>query len=256
MKTNRLAELFLAVFCAARLFGGLADAQAEAVSTKNWMARGDALYSQRTELARSGEALADFDSALKLEPNNVEALWKFARAAWWVGTQSKDRSVRLKAFQQGREAAQKAIAENPDSVAAHFWFGSNMASYGDAKGAFTSLILIHSIRREMDIVCRLDRAYMGGGADRILGIIDYKIPSAVGGDQKRALAHLSKSLELDPTNPVTLFYLADYFSQQGKTAEARSYLQKLETTAPTPEFTPEYPAMREEGRALAAKLTG
>jgi len=218
------------------------------------MSRLDRLYTLRGDLKNDQEAYSLCETSIPIESNDVDLLWRCSRAAWWVGTLLVERADRLKVFKNGEDYGERAIQLRPDSVEAHFWLGGNYSSYGNAKGAWTSIMLISSVRREMEKVLSLQPPYMGGGADRILGILDYKVPGFMGGDKRRALNHLNRSLELDPANPVTLFYLADYYAAVGNPAKAKEYLQKLDQTAPSPDFAAEKPMMLMKSRELSQTL--
>jgi len=234
---------------------GAADVPASPTATvAGYLREGDQLYSQRTELQANQKALDLYQKALAADPANINALWRASRAAWWVGTQLTERSERLQTFKLGMQYGEDALKRDPNSVEAHFWLGGNYGSYGHTKGAFTSLFLIHSIRREMEDVRRLDARYMAGGADRILGIMDYKIPAFVGGDKKRALRHLEYALSVDGQNPVTVYYLADYYAALGDKEKAETYLKQLSALSPTPDWAPEMPLMLKQGKELSEKL--
>lgn len=55
-------------------------------------------------------------------------------------------------------------------------------------------------------------------------------------DDKAAEGHFVKTLELEPSNPVALYHLADINYKRGQIAEARAYLaQQLQVAAASPE---------------------
>jgi tetratricopeptide (TPR) repeat protein len=221
-------------------------AQSEAL-----LAQADELYARRTEMAADVQALALYQ---QIPTKSAEVYWKAARAAWWAGTRSVPPSSGGHFFEEGMDLARIAVKLDAHSTEAHFWLGSNILSYGNTRGAFTSLRLIKQVRVEMAFVLAHNPAYLGAGADRILGILDYKIPSLVGGNRRRALEHLQKSLEINADNPVTTFYLADYYADGGDKEKARAELLKMESLHPSEDFSPEYKLMLPEATALAKKL--
>ena len=225
-----------------------------ATSAKEWIGQGDKLYSSRGELAHNQAALQAYENALHEDPASFEALWKASRAAWWTGTELKVRSERLDVFNRGIALGQKAVQVHPDAVEGHFWLGSNYASYGNTKGAWTSLMLIHRIRAEMEQVLRLDPRYLAGGADRILGILDYKVPGMMGGDKARGLRHLQASLDVDPQNPVTTYYLAECYDSLGEKDKARDMLQRMHALKPSPDFQIEFGLIQDKVQALDREL--
>ena len=220
----------------------------------NPLAQGDGLFAARADPQQSLQALQFYQQAIAAQPNNTEPLWKASRAAWWAGTLLDKRSERLKLFQKGKDFAQTGIRLNPNSVEAQFWLGANYSSYGHVKGALSSLFALPAIRRAMKEVVRLDGRYMGGGAYRVLGIIDYKLPGWAGGNDGRAKELLLKALECDPQNPVTLFYLADYYAHRGEPEVARHWLKKFQDLAPSPDFQLEKQLILKEQRVTIKKL--
>ncbi len=225
-----------------------------AESASDWIRQGDVLYEKRGELAHSLEALRVLENAVKEDPSSYEAQWKASRAAWWAGTILKDRDARLKVFQRGIALGQKAVRIKADAVEGHFWLGSNYASYGNTKGAWTSLMLIRRIRASMEQVLQLDSRYLAGGADRILGILDYKIPGVIGGNKTRGLKHLLTSLAIDPENPVTTYYLAECYQSMGDKEKARATLKKMHTLKPNPDFQIEFGLIQDKVQALDKEL--
>lgn len=74
---------------------------------------------------------------------------------------------------------------------------------------------------------------MEAGGHRILAILDFKVPGLVGGDKGRARHTFDRALEIAPNNPVTVFYLADFYAATGEKQEALQTLDKLETLKPS-----------------------
>jgi tetratricopeptide (TPR) repeat protein len=102
-----------------------------------------------------------------------------------------------------------------------------------------SLFLVKPIRREMVMVNQLNDKLDGGGAWRMLGIIDYKVPGFAGGNKKRALEELNKSLAIDSTNPYTYYYLADYYLTIGQKDKAKAALDTLANLKTSPDQEPD-----------------
>lgn len=246
-KINPARKLFLSLLI-------VAPSLAFAENAAHWIQQGDALYEKRGELVHTQEALRVYENAVREEPASFEAQWKASRAAWWTGTELKNRDERLAVFNRGIALGQKAVQISPNAVEGHFWLGSNYASYGNTKGAWTSLMLIRRIRAEMEQVLRLDPRYLAGGADRILGILDYKVPGVMGGNKARGLKHLQASLAVDPQNPVTTYYLAECYQSMGEKEKARAMLKQMHTLKPSPDFQIEFGLIQDKVRALDKQL--
>src|SRR4051812_29020729 len=87
------------------------------------LASADAAYAKRENLQEAARALAGYEQSIRENPKEIEAYWKGARAAWWLGDHAEPRSEKLKYFEQGIHDAQEGIAQDPSSVDAHFWLG-------------------------------------------------------------------------------------------------------------------------------------
>lgn len=219
-----------------------------------WIDQGDQYYSLRHDAALYRPALEAYEQGLTSDPSSAEAAWKAAMAAWWLGTRSQDRKVRIDYFRQGRHWGEEAVRRSSESAEAHFWLGANLASYGHDKGAFTSLVLIRSIRRHMEQSARLNDRYLGAGAYRVLAILDGNVPGFAGGNKRRALERFTKALEIDPQNPVTRFYLAEYYADLGDAEKARTELAALDVLEVDPAWRPEYELMLQERPRLERRL--
>jgi tetratricopeptide (TPR) repeat protein len=214
------------------------------------MRQADALYAERSEATQDLRALDLYEKALIETPVNASLYWKASRACWWAGTRSDKRADKLRLFEKGIDYGKRAVQKNPSAVEPHFWLGSNYASYAHSKGAFTSLVLIKRIRQEMNETSKKDESYLYGGADRVLGILDYMVPGFAGGNRERAIAHLKKALAYAPEHPVTRFYNAagkDY-------TRASQELEALPRIKIPPELDPEWRIIQPERAALSKTL--
>lgn len=90
-----------------------------------------------------------YRAAMAAEPQNSEAHWKAARAAWWLGTRSKGKKERMAAFEEGVRYGEVAVKWTPHQVEPHFWLGAAITRRSGKPSAFTSLMLIKKIRKEM-----------------------------------------------------------------------------------------------------------
>ncbi len=240
------------------LAGGIAVREVGAAeplaSFASAIAQGDALYAQRADFSANKAALAAYERAVVMDPSSSEAHWKAARAAWWAGTCLKEDRSAIPYFQKGIDYGENSVRLDPKSAETHFWLGSNYGSFGYVKGALTSLRLIKSIRKEMNKVNEINPGYISGGADRVLGILDYKVPGLVGGDKKQSRVELERSFASDPTFPVTMYYLAEYWDVMGKKETARTYLKKLNELPVKDDDKPEFAVIQDKVRDLTKKL--
>ena len=218
------------------------------------IAQADAAYAKRADLPEAKIALITYQRSIASDPVHAEPYWKASRAAWWVADHSNNREEKMNTFLLGVTLAQQGIERDPNSAEAFMWLSACNGSYGEAKGIFKSLALVKPIRQELAEVNRINDRYDGGGAYRILGVLDYKVPGIVGGNKKRALEELQKSLAIDPQNPFTHYYLAEYYQTVGDKAKARLELETLAHLSAEPDEAPELAMMQLKGEKLKEDL--
>lgn len=161
---------------------------------------------------------------------------KAARVAWWVADHADQRAAKLATFQKGIDYAKQGVTNRSDCIECHFWLGANYGSYGEAKGVMKSLALIKPIRKEMAEVNRLNDQFMGGAGYQVLGTVDYKVPAIAGGSKKRALEELKKAYSINPYDPFTLYYLAEYYKTIGDKTHMHEYWNAFQSIGQNVEF--------------------
>jgi tetratricopeptide (TPR) repeat protein len=217
---------------------------------KTLIVQGDELYLQRGDLAKAKAALAKYQEALTGREDKYEAYWRISRAQYWIGDHTEGNDQKKAIFQQGIEFAKKAIELGPDKPDGHFWLGVNYGTYGEAKGVLKSLALVKPIKAEMNAVIRIDQSYEGGGADRVLGRVYFKLPGFAGGSNKKSLQHLLKAKELGPNDPLTRVYLAETYLALDEVEKARTELEFVVNMEPDATNAPDV----EDQRGVAKKL--
>ncbi len=216
----------------------------------------DALYATRTETTGASEALALYEKAINADKSAVTAAWKAARACYWIGEHSEAKRDKLEYFQRGLRWATKATELDPKSVEAHFWVAGLNGSYGETKGILKSLMLLKPIRKELDTINRLNDRYQGGAGYRVLGIIDYKVPGLAGGSKKRAREQLNKALMIDPNNPFTQYYLAEFlFTAEADKKQALEHLDTLQKLSVSDDVDgPDLKMIQQKGERLRRQI--
>jgi tetratricopeptide (TPR) repeat protein len=221
------------------------------------LAQARSAYEQRSDAASAKSAFELFQQAAKNDAASVEARWEGARAAYFYGTYARadaPDSEKMAIFDTGIDLAKQAVALAPKSVEAHFWLGVLYGVYGEAKGIFKSLSLVPSIKQEMQTCLEIDPSVEGYGPDRVLGRMYYKLPWFKGGDNKKSIAHLEKSLAGAPTDALTKLYLAETYKSEGMKAKAVEELKAIIGMTPDPRWAPEHPSIKAKAEKLLAKL--
>jgi len=162
------------------------------------------------------KALEHYQEALKIEPNNYEALWKASRAKVDIADvipatdkDAKDRQMKL--YSEGTEYAKKAIAANPNDTWGHFQFTAALGKKLLMLGKKEQIDGAKQIRQEIDKAIELDpnndlafhalgrwhrRMAEIGGAQRFFGSILYgSIPK---GSFEESEKNLKKAAEMKP----------------------------------------------------------
>jgi tetratricopeptide (TPR) repeat protein len=241
-----------AVACS--LFAALASGQGAPAGA---LADARAAYEQRGDAARAKAAVELFKKTAAEDAASVEARWEGARAAYFYGNYARadaPDSEKMAIFDAGIELAKQAVVLAPKDVNAHFWLGVLYGVYGEAKGVLKSLSLVPSIKQEMQTCLEIDPSVEGYGPDRVLGRMYYKLPWFKGGDNKKSMAHLEKSLAGAPTDALTKLYLAETYKSEGMKGKAVEQLQGVIAMTPDPRWTPEHPTIKAQAEKLLAKL--
>ncbi len=178
------------------------------------------------DTGRIDDAIALAEGVLKRDPGNAAAL-VFLSRAWltygYVKARSKDELIR--AFENGKNAAEKAVGIEPGNADAHFFYVANLASLGDAKGLFNSLFMLPEVRKELETVLELDPDHVNGLA--MTGALYLYLPSMLGGDLHISEVYLKRSISIDPHVSSAGLYLAANLKRQKKYEEAVEVLKGI-----------------------------
>lgn len=198
------------------------------------------------------ETVAMTEEILKRDPDNVTALIFLSRV-WltygYVKARTKDDLIRV--FENGKEAAKKAIDIDPRNADAHFFYVANLASLGDTKGLFNSLFMLPEVRRELETVLELDPDNVNGLA--MTGALYLYLPSILGGDLHISEVYLKRSVSLNPHVSSAGLYLAANLKRQKKYDEALRVLRGI-LDDKNPEFYPDWVENRKYAYAMMRSI--
>jgi tetratricopeptide (TPR) repeat protein len=241
MKTKAIFLVFVFLCFSFSLFSQEAE---------DLIAQADKLFADMKDMAAAKEAQAKYRDALLKAENKYEAYWKLSRIHYYIGAHTESKKDKKVIFSQGIYYANKAVALEPEKPDGYYWLGVNQGVYGEAKGVLKSLSLVKPIKRSMNKIIELDRAYEDGGADRVLGRVYFKVPGIAGGSKDKSLEHLLKSKELGPNDPVTRVYLAETLLSKKKVEEARQELEFVLNMDPDPRWVAGIEEAKEDAREL------
>ena len=143
----------------------------------------------------------------------------------WGDIRATTPDQKLEAYEQGRQAAKRAVELNPKNVVGHFWYATNTARWGQTKGIVRSLFLLPTVNEETQIVLKLDPMFTAIYA--LAGNVAYEVPGLLGGDLNRAEQMFRKGLELDQKFTAMRVGLGKTLIKQGRIAEARREFQAV-----------------------------
>ena len=170
----------------------------------------------------------------------------------WGDVRAKTTEERLAAYQRGQDAAQKALAIDPNDVDARFWGAVNLGRWAQTKGLFRALAAVSTIKEEIAKVLASDPRHVEAHA--FAGSKRLELPPMLGGDVQLAERMFREGLALDPHYTVLRVGLAKVLVRTGRKAEARAELERaLAETAPR---NPAELALRDgpQARQLLAQL--
>ncbi|MBW8875660.1 MAG: hypothetical protein JF614_11915 [Acidobacteria bacterium] len=262
------------------------------------IAAGDAAYARRAEGHQgakaqpgpSNEAIADFERAVKEQPDRLEGSWKLLRALHFKGefvAQTDDE--KQKVFARGKEVAKaainrlakraggrakldamtpaqaaKALAGAPEAPPLYLWSAVHWGLWGDVFGRLAAARqgVGDKVRSYAENLIALDERYEEAAGHRVLGRLHTlapKVPFVTGWvDRDKAVAELRKAVALGPDNLDNHLFLAEALFEHfpAKSAEARNILKQLLTRQPVPELVVEQESTLGKARALLAKHPG
>jgi len=198
----------------------------------------DALYRERTTIAKARDAAAIWEARLARNPKDFESAWKLARADYWLGGHDDEKNRRAD-LERGTEAGRQASVLEPNRPEGYFWMAACMGQLAESFGMRQGLKYRTPIREALETVLRIDPAYQSGSADRALGRWYYKVPGLFGGSKKKSEEHLRKSLTYDPVSTASRFFLAETLFELGRKADAIAELQRVADGPVNPEWEAE-----------------
>src|SRR5882672_3980109 len=136
----------------------------------------DALYRERTDIAKAHRAADIWSARLAANSRDFESAWKLARANYWLGTQGPP-GERRAALDRGTEAGRIASMIYPSRPEGFFWMAANMGALAESYGLRQGLKYRGAIKDALERVLQIDTAFQKGSADRALGRWYFKVPA-------------------------------------------------------------------------------
>jgi len=210
------------VLAAALLLAAVASAWAQSplvAQVRVWATR------YHEEPTRIDKLRADLDEAIRADPH-VDNLIALAQVCFiWGDIRARTSADKLSAYEQGREAARRAMELAPRNVLAHFWYATNTGRWGQTKGVVRSLFLLSTVKQEIATVFELDPRFPPGYS--LAGNVYSEVPEMLGGNLDRAEQMFRNGLMLEPKFTGMRVGLAKTLIKKGRLAEARKELEAV-----------------------------
>lgn len=276
--TKRAMVLFVV---ALPIFGQTADGD------RHYAARASGAHGAHAAAGPIDAAIAAYQHAISANPNDVEAHGRLLRAyrfkgAYVASTNDDKKKIYAIAKTAGHtalgivgkmlaahgvkaDAPEKNVAVAaraiPGAAEVYLWDAVNWGEWALAYGKMAAARqgAADTIRREATIAYLIDPALEAGAPARVLGRLHEqtpRIPFLTGwASSKEAVRFLEESLKRDPTNKVTLVFLAEALVANDSASKKRAIevLRSVVNTPVHPEYVVEDAAAIDDARALLTK---
>lgn len=218
----------------------------------------DKAWAARVEAANVQKAFDLLRESLKLAPHNTQALWRAARACYWLAEQAgiaKDERKQFSLAEIGASYAKHAIFVDTESAEGNYFLALNFAMQADAaksKGLAMVKPMLDAFKRANELNEQLDY----GGPRRVMGQIYMEAPpwpTSVG-DVEQAVELLEDAIEDHPSYPENHLVLAEAWIKMRKYSAARKHLDRVLTAQSAPDWAAELPRWQKRAQELAKKL--
>jgi tetratricopeptide (TPR) repeat protein len=182
------------------------------------------------------QALALYERAIAIDSQAWIPYVRISRVCLGLGDGLRDH--KLSWYEQGAQAAEKALGRKEDSADAHFYFAAN-------RGNAVNLLPIWKVSPGVlsELEDHLLRALVlepnHARANHMMGMLLYRTPGPLRllmkGKREQVENYLVRSVEADPNFAEARLDLAQFYKDTGRTDRARAQAQAILTlTDPTP----------------------
>ena len=186
------------------------------------------------DLANLDRAIALYEEAVAIAPDNAEARWRLAEVTFKKSEETPDRQKRKEMVTHSLNLAEKALALNPKSVGGMYWSGVALARLADMSGILTAMKQIKQAKVYLHQAIQTD-------PDHRLSILSGVILALIYSESPWPLTDMDQALELarwsmakDPALTIATLSLGKIYLAEGKTDLAvKTLRQCLATPAPT-----------------------
>ena len=200
---------------------------AAAAAPTTWSGKFDELWKKRDQPAALKEMHSIIDQQLAADARSFEANWRLASLYNWEanGTEG-DKKAEL--GKMAWEVGDKAILARPSDVRGQYYAGLGVGLYSEGIGILTALAqgVEGNFRERMLAALKIDKDYLDGAPQVVWGRYFFKLPWPKR-DVDQSIKVLEECIAGHPDNWRAKIYLADSYADQGKTEDARRFIQDV-----------------------------
>ena len=209
----------------------------------------DALWRDRGDPAKAEEGIRQSSAALTARPDDVELMFRLARATLWVGDGLENNDRKQKLGREVWDLGDRVVKVKPGWVGGHYYAAAGIGIYSQAAGILKALGegLESKFNDRLDRAIELDPKFQKEAPLIAKGRYYFELPWPKRNLGKSATWY-RKALALNPNNVRAMAWLAETLWRDGDVAGARAQLARVKES-----HVPDDPA--EEGRIKSIAQT-
>jgi hypothetical protein len=184
--------------------------------------------------------------------SDYEFAWRKGRAHFFLGQESTSAKEKRSQHKAGIKASRRAARMVSIRPEGHFWLGVNLALLAETGRTPSVVVQAWRARRALLKAAALDPAYHGAGPLRVLGRLEHKLPTILGGSNERSRLYFQEAVKLAPQNTVSRIYFAEMLIDAGEFLSALQQLESVMSYSVETEWV--YEAERDRRLAVELKL--
>jgi len=242
--------VFLFTSCAKKVETESVAPPANAALIGETVIKCDALFKERSDLAKLREAVKSLASVRNADARNYEVEWKFAKFSYFLGKHTTDAKEKEKAFEDGVQAGRIASRIEPNKADGYFWYAANLGEQAKISPVTVGVKAVDDIKEAMNKVIEIDPKYQNASAYDALAQIELSTAGLMGGKPEKAVEYLEQGLKIEDDNTYLHLHLAEAYLAVGKKDEAKKQLDYLLKMKPNPDYLPEHKETVEKAKKL------
>lgn len=213
---------------------------------------------KKQEAAAVENSVKALDKARAAEPNNVEVLWRLARAHAWLAEEYTDERSREDHAQKGIAAGEAAVKADGAKVESQYYLGLSRAEWVSVKREKARESL-PSVVEAANAAVKINEKFDQGGPLRLLGSVYAQAPEppVSVGDREEGVKLLQRAVGYAGNHPENRLLLGDAFRMnKDLDAAEREYeaVLAMPATGPFAHRLPKWQKQAQEGLTKVRNL--